>query len=341
MFGFKKSRKDENTPSAIKTGAPEKEKKAGFFSTISLGLKKTRQHFSNNLANLFLGKKVIDDALLEEIETLLLTSDIGVQATQKIIGDITGKIKRKELDNPQALFEALKAELEAILLPCSKPLNHLDQHKPFVLLMVGVNGSGKTTTIGKLTQYFKQMGKSVLLAAGDTFRAAAIEQLQAWGERNNIPVIAQQTGSDSASVIYDAIAAAKARNIDIVIADTAGRLHTQTNLMEELKKIKRVITKADATAPHEVMLVLDAGNGQNALRQAQQFHEAVQITGLTITKLDGTAKGGVIFNLAQQLKLPIRFVGLGESIDALQVFDAKTFVEALFEEKIAADQGQN
>lgn len=339
MFGFKKSRKEE--PVLPKSEEPSQEKKTGFFSTISSGLKKTRQQFTHGLSNLFLGKKVIDDALLEEIETLLLTSDIGVQATQKIITDITVKIKRKELDNPQALFETLKAELETILKPCSKPLDNINQHKPFILLMVGVNGSGKTTSIGKLAQYYKNQGKSVLLAAGDTFRAAAIEQLQAWGQRNNIPVIAQQTGSDSASVIYDAIAAAKARNIDIVIADTAGRLHTQVNLMEELKKIKRVITKADATAPHEVMLVLDAGNGQNALRQAQQFHEAVQVTGITVTKLDGTAKGGVIFNLAQQLKLPIRFIGLGESIDALQVFDAKTFVDALFEEKGTDDQGSS
>jgi fused signal recognition particle receptor len=322
MFGFKKKSETATKPTSPKTG---------IFSSISQGLKKTRAQFSNGLANLFLGRKVIDDELLSEIETLLITADVGVAPTQKIIADITAKVKRKELDKPEALYAVLKEELEKILTPCVQNLEIDASHKPFVILMVGINGSGKTTSIGKLAKRLQHQGKSVLLAAGDTFRAAAIEQLQVWGERNQIPVIAQHSGADSASVIFDAMQAAKARNIDVLIADTAGRLHTQTNLMEELKKIKRVITKADPTAPHEVLLVLDAGTGQNALRQAEQFQNAVGVSGIILSKLDGTAKGGVIFNLAQQTQIPIRFIGVGENIDALQPFDARTFVEALFE----------
>lgn len=310
-----------------------KSNKPNFLNSISQGLKKTRAHLGRGLANLFLGKKVIDENLFAEIETLLLTADVGVNATQKIITDMTEKVKRKELNDASALYATLQAELESILSPRSQALSINPQHKPFIILMIGVNGSGKTTSIGKLAKLLQSQGHSVMLAAGDTFRAAAIEQLQVWGERNQIPVVAQHTGADSASVIFDAIRSAQAKNIDVLIADTAGRLHTQTNLMEELKKINRVIAKADPTAPHETLLVLDAGTGQNALRQAQQFHEAVKATGIIVTKLDGTAKGGVIFNLAQQMNIPIRFIGIGEGIDALQTFDAKTFVKALFEEE--------
>lgn len=324
MFGvFKK-------PAAVQE--KKENPKTGFFSKLTQGLKRTRSNLIGGLANLVLGKKTIDEKLLEEVETLLLTADIGVSATQKIISDLTTRIKRKELACPDALFNALKMELIDILAPCSQPLNINVSHQPFVILMVGINGAGKTTTIGKLAKRLQKEGKSVMLAAGDTFRAAAIDQLQIWGERNDVPVIAQHTGADSASVIFDALSAAKARKIDVLIADTAGRLHTQTNLMEELKKIKRVMTKLDVNAPHEVMLVLDAGIGQNALRQAQQFNEAVALTGITLTKLDGTAKGGVIFALAQNMRLPIRFIGVGEAIDDLQPFAAQEFVDALFME---------
>lgn len=304
--------------------------KTGIFSSLTQGLKKTRAALTDGLANLILGKKTIDAELLEEIETRLLMADVGSEATQQIIKDLTAQISRKQLSDPAALMENLKNELLKLLEPCQQPL-HIDTTKlPFVILMVGVNGSGKTTTIGKLAKHLQQQKKKVLLSAGDTYRAAAIEQLQAWGERNEIPVIAQHAGADSASVIYDAMQAAQARNVDVLIADTAGRLHTQKNLMEELKKIKRVITKLDANAPHEVMLVLDAGIGQNALRQAKEFHEAVGVTGITLTKLDGTAKGGIIFAIAKTMQLPIRFIGVGEGIDDLKLFDAKEFVEALF-----------
>lgn len=323
MFGFSKSKTKETEQ--------EQQAKPGFFSHLTRGLKRTREQFTNGLANLFLGRKEIDQELLEEIETQLLTADVGIAATQKIISDVTDKIKRKELADPQALMQTLKNELNAILMPVNKPLVISNEKKPFVILMVGINGAGKTTTIGKLAKRLQHEGKSVMLAAGDTFRAAAVEQLQVWGERNHIPVISQHSGADSASVIYDALASAKARNIDVLIADTAGRLHTQTNLMEELKKIKRVMAKLDPQAPHEVMLVLDSGTGQNALRQAQQFHEAVNVTGLTLTKLDGTAKGGIIFNLAQSLSIPIRYIGVGETLEDLQPFDAETFINALFE----------
>lgn len=304
--------------------------KTGIFSSLTQGLKKTRATLTDGLANLILGKKTIDAQLLEEIETRLLQADVGVEATQQIIKDLTAQISRKQLSDPAALMQTLKAELLNILQPSEQALTIPKEVHPFVILMVGINGSGKTTTIGKLAKYFQQQDKKVLLSAGDTYRAAAVEQLQVWGERNNIPVIAQQSGADSASVIYDAMHAAQARNIDILIADTAGRLHTQKNLMEELKKIKRVITKLDANAPQEVMLVLDASIGQNALRQAKEFHDAVGVTGITLTKLDGTAKGGIIFAIAKTTPLPIRFIGVGESIEDLKPFDAKEFVDALF-----------
>ncbi|HEY0634172.1 MAG TPA: signal recognition particle-docking protein FtsY [Gammaproteobacteria bacterium] len=273
--------------------------------------------------------KKIDDELLEELETRLLTADLGVEATQTIIGDLTRRVARNQLADSEALFAALREDMTALLAPSSQPLAIPADVRPFVILMVGINGAGKTTTIGKLAKRLQNEGKSVMLAAGDTFRAAAVEQLQVWGERNDIPVIAQHSGADSASVIFDAVQAARARNIDVVIADTAGRLHTQSNLMEELKKIRRVIAKLDERAPHEVLLVLDAGTGQNALNQAQQFHQAVNVSGIVLTKLDGTAKGGIIFAIARKLGLPIRFIGVGEQIDDLRVFDANEFVDAL------------
>ncbi|PHS22558.1 MAG: signal recognition particle-docking protein FtsY [Methylophaga sp.] len=292
-------------------------------------LKRTSTKFTEGLASLVLGKKAIDDNLLEELETQLLTADLGVDATQTIINDLTQRVARNQLADAQALFTAMSADMVDILQPSCQPLVIPEQEDPFVILMIGINGVGKTTTIGKLAKQFQQQGKSVMLAAGDTFRAAAVEQLQVWGERNEIAVIAQHSGADSASVIFDALQAAKARNIDVLIADTAGRLHTQNNLMEELKKVKRVMGKLDDNAPHEVMLVLDAGTGQNALTQAVQFNEAIGVTGITLTKLDGTAKGGIIFAIAQKTKLPIRYIGVGESIDDLRPFEAEEFVDAL------------
>lgn len=303
----------------------------GFFSRLKTGLTRTRNNLGNGIANLFLGKKTIDDELLEVLETHLLTADVGYEACQQVIQALTDKVSRKQLADSDALLAALKESLYDILQPASTPLTIDPQHKPYVILMVGVNGSGKTTSIGKLAKYYQAQGQSVLLAAGDTFRAAAVEQLQVWGERNQIPVVAQHTGADSASVVYDALQSAQAKNIDIVLADTAGRLHTQQNLMEELKKVKRVLQKLDNTAPHEVMLVLDAGIGQNALNQAQQFHQAIDVSGITVTKLDGTAKGGIIFAIAKQLGIPIRFIGVGEGIDDMRPFNAKDYVDALFE----------
>lgn len=308
----------------------EQPQKKGLFKRLTQGLKRTRGQFSDGLANVLLGKKTIDQALLEEIETQLLLADVGVKATSKIMADLTEKCQRKQLADSEALYHALRQELRAILQPCCQPLVVESQTKPYVILMVGINGSGKTTSIGKLAKRFANQGKKVMLAAGDTFRAAAVEQLQEWGARNEIPVIAQQSGADSASVLYDAVAAAKARDYDVLIADTAGRLHTQQGLMAELEKIKRVIAKQDPGAPHEILLVLDAGIGQNTLVQAEQFHQAIGVTGLALTKLDGTAKGGVIFACAEQLKLPIRFIGVGEGIDDLREFDSEEFIDALF-----------
>ncbi|EJK98899.1 signal recognition particle-docking protein FtsY [Pseudomonas fluorescens Q2-87] len=329
----------EAQPAAPDTTAPieplavAEESKVGFFARLKQGLSKTSASIGEGMASLFLGKKVIDDELLEDIETRLLTADVGVEATSVIIQSLTQKVARKQLTDADALYKSLQGELTNMLKPVEKPLVIASQNKPFVILVVGVNGAGKTTTIGKLAKKLQLEGKKVMLAAGDTFRAAAVEQLQVWGERNKIPVIAQHTGADSASVIFDAVQAAKARGIDVLIADTAGRLHTKDNLMEELKKVRRVIGKLDADAPHEVLLVLDAGTGQNAINQAKQFNQTVELTGLALTKLDGTAKGGVIFALAKQFGLPIRYIGVGESIDDLRTFEAEPFVQALFAER--------
>ncbi|MFE8070164.1 signal recognition particle-docking protein FtsY [Marinobacteraceae bacterium S3BR75-40.1] len=326
----------EATPEAapVEEAAPAEEvveeAPKSVFERIRSGLGRTRSNLSEGLSNLFLGRKQIDDELLEDIETLLLTADVGVTATTEIIDTLTAKLERGELKDPQKLNEALREELRGILAPCSQPLQ-LEDRKPYVMLMVGVNGVGKTTTIGKLAKRFQSDGKSVMLAAGDTFRAAAVEQLEAWGERNQVPVISQGTGADSASVIYDAVQSAQARGVDVVIADTAGRLQNKENLMNELQKVVRVMKKLDETAPHEVMLVLDAGTGQNALSQAQVFQQAVGVSGISLTKLDGTAKGGIIFAIARQLQLPIRFIGVGEQIDDLRPFEAEEFVHALFD----------
>lgn len=300
------------------------------FLRLKSQLKRTRSGLSVALANLPFGQKGINDDILEEIEASLLMADIGVDATAKIINRLSQSVEKHQLNDAAALSEALKRELLAILKPCSQPLTIPKQDNPFVILVVGVNGAGKTTTIGKLAKRLQAQGLSVMLAAGDTFRAAAVEQLQTWGERNHIHVVAQHTGADSASVIYDGLQSAKAKGVDVLIADTAGRLHTKSNLMDELKKVKRIMGKLDETAPHEVLLVLDAGTGQNALSQAKLFNEAVALTGMVLTKLDGTAKGGVIFALAKQSGIPIRFIGVGEGIDDLQDFDAETFVDALF-----------
>ncbi|WP_420795312.1 signal recognition particle-docking protein FtsY [Legionella brunensis] len=305
--------------------------KEGFFARFKKGLSKTRQQFGDGIGRLLLGKKEIDATILEELETLLLSADLGIETSQAILKQLIDELARKQLTDGSTVFQALKKRLEDILSVCEKPLNAETSDKsPFVILTVGVNGAGKTTSIGKMAKQFQQQGKKVMLAAGDTFRAAAVEQLQVWGERNQIPVIAQHTGADSASVIYDALQAAKARGIDILIADTAGRLHTQGNLMEELKKVKRVIQKLDPQAPHEVMLVLDASIGQNALNQARQFNQAVGLTGIMMTKLDGTAKGGILFAIANELKIPFRYLGMGEKIDDLRPFNASQFVRAIF-----------
>ncbi len=320
---------EPETPPAPAAGEVAEDKRS-WFGRIRQGLGKTRSQLTENLATLFAGTKTIDDDLLEEIETLLLTADVGIEATSQIIGAMTQKLARKELKDSQALHDALKEELTNLLEPCTGTLA-LDDKSPFVILVVGVNGVGKTTTIGKLAKRFQQEGKSVLLAAGDTFRAAAVEQLQVWGERNQVPVVAQHTGADSASVIFDAVQAAKSRKIDVVIADTAGRLQNKDNLMAELEKVVRVIKKQEPEAPHEVLLVLDAGTGQNALSQAQIFRQAVGVSGIALTKLDGTAKGGILFAIAKQHQLPIRYIGVGEGIDDLRPFHAGEFVEALFD----------
>ncbi|ENZ7486056.1 signal recognition particle-docking protein FtsY [Klebsiella aerogenes] len=306
----------------------EKPTKEGFFARLKRSLVKTKQNLGSGFISLFRGKK-IDDDLFEELEEQLLIADVGVETTRKIITNLTEGASRKQLRDAEALYGLLKEEMSEILTKVEEPLN-VEGKTPFVILMVGVNGVGKTTTIGKLARQFEQQGKSVMLAAGDTFRAAAVEQLQVWGQRNEIPVIAQHTGADSASVIFDAIQAAKARNIDVLIADTAGRLQNKSHLMEELKKIVRVMKKLDVDAPHEVMLTIDASTGQNAISQAKLFHEAVGLTGITLTKLDGTAKGGVIFSVADQFSIPIRYIGVGERIEDLRPFNAGDFIEALF-----------
>jgi fused signal recognition particle receptor len=308
---------------------PAEQDKPGFFARLRRGLSRTSDNLMEGMGNLFLGRKEIDADLLEELESRLLLADVGVDATMEIIDSLTRRVSRKELTDTAALQAALQEELLALLKPSEQPLE-VSGHKPFVLLMVGVNGVGKTTTIGKLAKRFQAEGKSVMLAAGDTFRAAAVEQLQVWGERNQVPVVAQHTGADSASVVFDALQAARARGIDVLIADTAGRLHNKDNLMEELKKVVRVMAKLDDSAPHEVMLVLDAGTGQNALAQADNFRQWVGVSGISLTKLDGTAKGGVIFAIARKLGLPIRFIGIGEQAEDLRPFVAEEFIEALF-----------
>ncbi len=300
------------------------------FSRLRRGLSRTSGQLAAGAGRLFLGRKEIDANLLEELESELLVADVGVDATLEIVGRLAERVSRRELADGDALYKALQQELQELLSPCEAPLQVAVGSNPFVILMVGVNGAGKTTTIGKLARRYQSEGKSVMLAAGDTFRAAAVEQLQAWGERNEVPVVAQQTGADSASVIFDALQAARARDVDILIADTAGRLHNKDNLMEELKKVVRVMAKLDENAPHEVMLVLDAGMGQNALAQAEHFRDAVGVSGITLTKMDGTAKGGIIFAIAQKLALPIRFVGVGESAEDLRPFHAAEFIDALF-----------
>jgi len=317
LFNIFKKRHTENTSS-------EKKSKP----TLRERLTKSRGKIGDSLSSLLLGKKSIDDDLLEELETILISADIGLKTTDQVIESVRQKSSRKDLSDPSSLYNLVKEELLSIIVEDNE-MSEINA-KPFVILVVGVNGAGKTTSIGKLAKSFQQAGKTVMLAAADTYRAAAVEQLKVWGERNDVPVVAQSTGSDAASVIFDAYDSAKAKGIDILIADTAGRLHTQKNLMQELEKIDRVIKKQDPQAPHETMLVVDGTAGQNALNQAVDFNKLLNITGITITKLDGTAKGGVLFSISNELKLPIRFIGVGEGIDDLRVFNAKKFVDAIF-----------
>lgn len=319
IFSFLKKQKQDRSSDSKEGAAPELDQK----------LQRTRSRFKDNLLGFLSGKKPVDEELLEELEAQLIMADVGVDATTRVINALQEKAKKEKLADSDAVRDALRDELVGILQPVEQPLEIPDCTEPFVILVVGVNGAGKTTTIGKLAKQLQDGGKSVMLAAGDTFRAAAIEQLQTWGERNEVPVIAQDIGSDSASVIFDALQSAKARDIDVLIADTAGRLHTQSGLMDELRKVKRVLSKLDENAPHETLIVLDGGTGQNALSQAEQFNEAMELDGLVITKLDGTAKGGVVFAIAQKTGLPIRFIGVGEKVADLEVFEATRFVDAL------------
>ncbi len=330
FFNRKKSNSESSEGSHKEAHQDEQQKKPGLFERFKAGLSRTSKPLSSGLGDLLLGKKSIDDEVLEELETLLLTADVGVDATEEIIDALTDKVARRELADAEALHAQLKSLLHDMLRPIESPLVPHSQAKPFVILVVGVNGVGKTTTIGKLAKRFQNEGRSVMLAAGDTFRAAAVEQLQTWGERNEVPVVAQHTGADSASVIYDALQSAQSRDIDVLIADTAGRLHNKSNLMDELAKVKRVMAKLDEHAPHEVLLVLDAGTGQNAISQLDQFRDAAGVTGLALTKLDGTARGGIVFALAKKFGVPLRYIGVGEGVDDLQPFHAEAFVEALF-----------
>ena len=330
MFSFSKDKKN-NSPQQD-SSQDSSQNKGGWLSRLKNGLSKTRANLTEGLAKLVLGQKTINDDLLEEIEARLLMADVGIDATQKVVAELTARLSRKELKDANSVITTLRETLGKMLEHCARPLT-IEGHQPFVILVVGVNGAGKTTTIGKLAKNLQQQGKSVMLAAGDTFRAAATEQLQTWGERNNITVISQHEGADSASVIYDAVASATAKKVDVLIADTAGRLHTQSNLMQELSKVKRVIGKLDGTAPHEVLLVLDAGTGQNALSQATEFSQAVDVSGIALTKLDGTAKGGIIFSIASKLNIPIRYIGVGEGIDDLHEFRVEEFIDALFEQQ--------
>ncbi len=320
----------EVKPAGNGAPVPESESQDGVLQRLKRGLSRTSEQLASGVGTLLLGRKEIDAALLEDLEAELLMADVGVEATREIVASLTAQVARKQLADSAALYMGLQRELTNLLADSEQVMQVDAGKQPYVILMVGANGVGKTTTIGKLARRLQQEGKSVMLAAGDTFRAAAVEQLQVWGERNQVPVVAQHTGADSASVIYDAVEAARARSIDVLIADTAGRLHNKENLMDELKKVVRVVAKLDASAPHEVMLVLDAGTGQNALAQAQHFGEAVGVTGITLTKMDGTAKGGIIFAIARKLGLPIRFIGVGESAEDLRPFVASDFVNAVF-----------
>lgn len=341
MFGFSNKNKSasqskektedtELSPESKLNVIASEELELGLFSRLKHSLSRTRGRLSEGLTDLVLGVKKIDDDLLDDVEAQLLSADVGIEATDQIIANLKKRLSRKQLLDSAEFIRALKIELQEILKPCDVPLKINNSEKPFVILIIGVNGVGKTTTIGKLAKRFQSQGHGVMLAAGDTFRAAAAEQLQVWGERNNVPVVAQTSGADSASVIFDAYESAKARKIDILIADTAGRLHTKNNLMNELEKIVRVLKKQDERLPDEILLVLDATTGQNALNQAENFHATANLSGLVLTKLDGTAKGGVVFALAKRLSLPIRFIGIGEQIDDLRLFDSQQFVEALF-----------
>ena len=316
---------DPGTGASVESGAAP-----GFYARLKRGLSRTGNQLAVGLGDLFLGKKAIDDDLLEDLEAQLLMSDVGIDATQRIVAEITSRASRKELSDGAAVMQATKQALLDIIKPCEQPLV-AQGASPFVILVVGVNGAGKTTTIGKIAHRYKAEGKRVMLAAGDTFRAAAVEQLHVWGERNDVPVIAQHTGSDSASVLFDAVQAAKARDIDVLIADTAGRLQNKAHLMEELEKVVRVMRKVEPSAPHETLLVLDATTGQNAVSQAEQFHQSVGVSGIALTKLDGTARGGVIFAIAQRLQRPIRFIGVGEAAEDLREFQADAFIDALFD----------
>jgi len=340
MFGLGRKKNLENSKSSEVLGSESNDSasadeasiqdESGIFARLKNGLSLTRSRLSDGLADIVLGEKAIDVNLLEEIETQLLSADIGVDATDQIIDNLKKQLGRKQLADPKQFMSALRQELTDILEPVDVPLIIQSESKPFVILMVGVNGVGKTTSIGKLAKLYQSQGLNVMLAAGDTFRAAAVEQLQVWGERNSVPVVAQATGADSASVIFDAYQSAKAKNVDVLIADTAGRLHTKDNLMNELEKIVRVLKKQDERLPDEVLLVLDATTGQNALNQAESFNKTTTLSGIALTKLDGTAKGGVVFALAKKLSLPVRFIGVGEKIDDLRPFKAKDYVDALF-----------
>ena len=330
MFGFGRKEKSDNSTNSNRQ--IDKLNEANLFGRLKLGLSKTRGKLASGLGNLVLGEKPIDANLLYDVETQLLSADVGIDACDQIIENLKSKLARNQLADSEQFMAALRAELAQILKPCESSLEIKVGAKPFVILTVGVNGVGKTTTIGKLTKRFQSQNLNVMLAAGDTYRAAAVEQLQVWGERNNVPVVAQETGSDSASVIFDAYQSAKAKQVDVLIADTAGRLHTKDNLMNELEKIVRVLKKQDERLPDEILLVLDATTGQNALSQAESFHSATNLTGIALTKLDGTAKGGVVFAIAKRLGLPIRFIGVGEQVDDLRPFGAAQFISALFSE---------
>jgi len=332
MFGSDRRMKDKTGENAPAEDLSQDGTREGRYKRLKNRLARTRSNLKDGLAKLRAGRDRIDADLLEELETLLLTADVGVEATTRIIDDLLSRVKRRELSDPEVLSQVLRQRLLETLAPSDRPPTPVPEGKTRVVLMVGVNGAGKTTTIGKLARRLQDENQRVMLAAGDTFRAAAVEQLQSWGERNRVPVVAQHTGADSASVIFDALQAATARNIDVLIADTAGRLHTKANLMEELKKIVRVVAKIDPDAPHEIWLVVDAGTGQNALNQALQFNQAVGLTGIIMTKLDGTAKGGIVFAISERLGLPIRFIGVGESLEDLRPFDGREFVDALFEQ---------